>query len=212
MRLRLWFLICVAIGSGYSARAALLSAPSPTPVTGFFANASEPGNDAPGGNALDQNFAFWNLDLGALDPIDVNLRLTSQGITSNTTEYLISNTLTSDDQSLWSGLLIEIIEVTVTPGLDFDTGFIDDASDEPMLGSVPSDDANWQPRSILWTDVSISNPILLTFSLDLPSAGGADDYYDFTLRYTPILIPEPSAAAVLGLMAVLGLRRRRKNA
>jgi hypothetical protein len=178
------------------------------PVINTF---SEGNDNQPGGPGTDSNIIVPIKRFDSTGYIDIEFQVRNsqpEGIT----EYLLSEFVDNNTGINWSGYILQ---------LGFGTGaqFTQSTSSDALDFDAPGFDT--PPTSAAFANVALADDILVfsnglhstglqpyTFRIDVP-----DGITLFTLRQTPIPVPEPStlvlaAGAALGLVAI---KRRRSR-
>lgn len=152
-------------------------------------------------------------DYVAIGPVDLVFDVIDTG---GTTEYLVIEGVQNNTGLDWSGYHLELgfgigagfVKSTSGDGLDFDSPDFDSPVDfNPGPGfptaTVTEDDI--LAGGAVMPDFTFAG--YFEFNIDVP-----DGISEFTLRQSPVPIPEPSAAALcsLGLAGLLRARHRRR--
>jgi hypothetical protein len=198
-----------------AAPAAIIN-PSPTVVGNGNGSVSTititgaPGNDNVT-TSSNPNVQINGKNFTSIGPIDIVFTTTDSLLTS---EYLVAEGVTNSTGVAWSGFVIELgfgsggsfVPSLAGDGLDFDF---------PTYDPLPSAGASFS--SVLLAEDALTfssglvpsgNAIAFNFSIDVPDGMAGDT---FTLRQTPIPVPEPAAIGLLGLGAAALLLCRRRS-
>ncbi|REK11875.1 MAG: PEP-CTERM sorting domain-containing protein [Planctomycetota bacterium] len=181
-----------------------------------FSPPSAPNNDDVAGTSPNGIFVTQK-DYTAIGPVDLVFDVTDTG---GTTEYLVTEGVQNNTGLDWGSYHIELgfgegagfVKSTSGDGLDFDApDFNSDFFFDPLPGFFPT-------VSVTEDDIIASGGVMPDFSfagyflfhVDVP-----DGISSFTIRQSPVEVPEPSTL-VLGAMGVSGLlltlRRRSRSA
>ncbi|MGD1978625.1 MAG: choice-of-anchor F family protein [Akkermansiaceae bacterium] len=180
-----------------------------------------PGNEEAvgGGNtnilSIIQKDYFAALPGPIVAPVDIVLRVEDDTSASGITEYVVIENVQNSTGVDWIGYRVELgfgvgddfVPSTVGDGLDFD-----DEDNSPITFSPMPADFTTVLRPIEDELVALDGTLLagefsgtdFVFHIDVPNG-----ITEFTLRQRPILIPEPGVTAMLGLLSLTALRRRR---
>ena len=153
----------------------------------------------------------------AIAPIDTQLFVEPSG---GTTEYLFSETVVNNTNSIWNGFNFKIgfgvndnfspPELILVPfGFaipDFD--FNGSSSDPQPTSSKFTQLIQDGSFNLDWSGGSITpgESVDFTFSVDVPDDLGGNDFYNsFTIRQTPIAAPVPEPTSINAFLALLGV-------
>ncbi|MCP4004087.1 MAG: choice-of-anchor F family protein [bacterium] len=169
-----------------------------------------PNNDNVAGSSLNSIFVTQK-DYVAIGPVDLVFDLIDTG---GVTEYVIVEGVQNNTGLDWSGYHIELgfgngagfVPSTPGDGLDFDSPDFDSpVFFDPSPGFFPS-------QIVTVDDILAGGGIMpdfsfagnFVFTVDVP-----DGISSFTIRQSPIAVPEPSSTilGLLGLLGVLAYRR-----
>lgn len=127
-------------------------------------------------------------------------------------EYTLNGSVINNSGQAWHGILVELITASNVPGLAFDPLAYQDSTPWPymQIGLPFYAPSSTSPLALQWALpplVSRSNSTLrYGIAIDVPNPSGAD-FYDFTLKFTPI-VPEPATAGLMLLGAGMAMRHR----
>lgn len=160
-----------------------------------------------------QKHYFAALPGPTVAPVDIVMTVSDSG--PGITEYLVVENVQNSTGVDWSGYRLELgfgvgagfVLSTPGDGLDFDDEDNSPIDFAPLpadfvIVTRPSEDVLLASGGTL-LDGQFSGTDFI-FHLDVP-----DGITEFTLRQQPILVPEPSTLAMLGLFSLAALRRRR---
>ncbi len=177
------------------------------------------------------NFVIHTLEFHTAGHLDMVLPILQSGGVSEYDFVMVLHNLSGVDHS---GLKVTLgflsgsaFQQSTLPDLDFDAP---DRNSFFALNSEPLHPIHHGDTQILWPELSdmlrSGNQHGMDFSLDIPDArldgppyipAGALRYngddligYNLTIRFSPILIPEPAAAAALLPLAVPAVMKRRR--
>ena len=175
---------------------------------------SAPNNDNVAGPSPNGVFVTQK-DYTGIGPVDLVFDVNDTG---GTTEYQFVEGVANNTGLDWSAYHIELgfgngagfVKSTVGDGLDFDAPDYDSVFDfNPSPGIFPS-------VTVTEDDVYASGGVMpylafagyFKFAVDVP-----DGITSFTIRQSPVPVPEPStiALAAIGLLGLFALRRRRES-
>ncbi|NNL65049.1 MAG: PEP-CTERM sorting domain-containing protein [Myxococcales bacterium] len=172
----------------------------------------DPNNDDFGVGASPNVVPILQKDYFAIGPVDIVLDVADSG---GTTEYLIVEGVLNNTGVDWGGYHIELgfgtgagfVASTAGDGLDFDApDFTSDVSFNPSPGFFPSQvvtEDDILASGGIQPDFSFAGNFL--FHVDVP-----DGISSFTIRQSPIAVPEPSTALFVAL-GLVGLAARRQS-
>jgi hypothetical protein len=181
-----------------------------------FSPASSPNNDnAPAASPNTISYSIF-FNTGGLGPADLEFQLANSG---GTTEYqvapsgfgVVNNTgfsLAGFRAELGFGVGADFVRSGMAGGLDFDTPDRDPAPQSVRFPTLVHDDdtLRWRGAIVAFGQIGAS------FAVDVPD--GLDSVHPegvnrFTLRLTPVAVPEPlSAALVFSALSLVALRLR----
>lgn len=217
MLIRVYWTLAVAAGLVASAPAqagfiGTVAMPDGEAVNVLTRPASSDDNQGFTGSVVGTFFHAFSTDR----PLEVVFDVSPSG---GTVEYDVIGVFFNADHP-WRGMIIELgvgtgeaFDPTPIAGLDFDTPHLDSYA---MFGNTSSPTAKAapgltaEPTRLVWSVDEIgpgSNP-LLVHTLDVPDLG--PEGYRFTVRYQPVLAPEPGSLSV-ALLGGVGLLARRRG-
>lgn len=146
-----------------------------------------------------------------LDPIDFIFNVQNSG---GTTEYFLTSSIINNSGLIWNGIQLQLGRGS---GANFQPGgglvipeILPPDFDTPGKDPTPTNSAypllSHGPIEIDFGLTSIpsgpSSAFVMTFSVDTPDDMTSGGYTDFTLRQTPVPVPEPAAWQLLAAAAV----------
>lgn len=157
-------------------------------------------------------FIVWQKDYTAIGPVDLVFDVIDSG---GVTEYAVIEGVTNNTGLDWGSYHIELsfgvgagfVKSASGDGLDFDSPDYDSTFDfNPLPGFFPT--VNVTEDDIIATGGVMAYLAYagdFVFHVDVP-----DGITSFTIRQSPIEVPEPTMMALLGLGGLTLLRRRMK--
>lgn len=218
-------LLIVLATFGAMSDAAVISSINSSTLPGFstgsltFSPVSAPNNDnatSASPNTISYSIFF---NSGGVGPADLEFNLAASG---GTTEYqvapfgfgVVNNTgfpLSGFVAELGFGVGANFVRSGTADGLDFDTPDHDPAPQSVAFPALAhdSDTLRWSGALVSTGQIGASFAIDLADGLQNVHPGGVNR---FTLRLTPVAVPEPSSAMLLfGGLAVIALRLRTRS-
>jgi hypothetical protein len=162
-----------------------------------------PNNDNQvGGGLTDNNITVPIKRFDNVGYIDIVFNITTSG---GTTEYFVAETVDNDTGFAWNSYFMEL-------GFGFGPGFVSSTALDGLDFDAPTYD--FPPTSGAFANIIALTEDLFQFTTGLHSTGFQpynfridvpDGITSFTLRQTPVAVPEPGSLYLLGGLASLGL-------
>ena len=207
---------CAVLLSGTSAFAGQLTGITWYSGVASVAGEGVPPADSPNNDNLvgdsDNEIYILQKDYTAIGPVDIVLDVIDSG---GVTEYIVIEGVQNNTGLDWDGYHIELgfgtgagfVKSTAGDGLDFDGPDYDSTADFNPGGyffptvSRPSED-DLVAGGGIQPDFAYAGNFI--FHVDVP-----DGISQFTIRQSPLPVPEPTSALSLAVLSGLALRRRR---
>jgi hypothetical protein len=170
-------------------------------------------DNVPSANALDSNTVAPQKRFDFPDYIDIQFTvLPSNGVT----EYQVSEFVDNNTGSPWGSYRMQLgfgtganfVLSALNDGLDFDFPNYDTP---PTSGAFPTVLTPDEDQLVYTGGIHGAGAQSYTFRVDVPNLAGRISP-TFTLRQTPIVVPEPTNSAMVGISAIcLGMLYRRHD-